>query len=125
MSDEIRESETIPAREGEEAGRGAPYWAVIEIFGHRRHVGVISEAEQFGVKMLRIDVPGPAQQDLLAPQPAIKATYFYGGASVFGITPITEERGRAELARMCDVAAPARLGVRLDFDDDFDPGDDP
>lgn len=44
----------------------APHWAIVEIFGHRRHVGIASEEERFGVKMLRIDVPGPQQHDLRA-----------------------------------------------------------
>ena len=96
----------------------APYWAIVEIFGYRRHVGVVSESEQFGAKMLRIDVPKPL--DVLNPTPAIEATYFYGGASIFGITPITEELGQAELAHLRATAPPARLGLRDDFDDPDD-----
>jgi hypothetical protein len=113
--------------EGAEEAAPAPYWAIVEIFGHRRHVGIVSEAEQFGAKMLRIDVPGPQQLDLLnvAASPAIEATYFYGGASIFGITPITEARGRAELARMRAMHEPARIGLRLGYDsDDDDEGQD-
>lgn len=30
-------------------------YAVVEIFGHRRHVGRILEVERFGIKMLRVD----------------------------------------------------------------------
>lgn len=113
--------ETIPAtRVTEEAETtAAPQWAIVEIFGHRRHVGVVSEAEQFGSKMLRIDVPGTEPG-------SIEATFFYGGASIFGLTPITEARGQAELARIRGTAAPARLGLRPDFDDpDLDALDDP
>jgi len=102
--------ETAAAPQTEDAAP-APYWAVVEIFGHRRHVGIVCEAEQFGTKLLRIDVPGTVAE-------TIEATFFYGGASIFGITPITEERGLAELARMRQMQAPARLGVRHDFDDD-------
>ncbi|RWH31605.1 MAG: hypothetical protein E5X22_22805 [Mesorhizobium sp.] len=32
-------------------------WAIVEIFGHRRHAGRAREEERFGAKMLRIDVP--------------------------------------------------------------------
>lgn len=32
-------------------------WAVVEVFGHRRHAGRTREEERFGAKMLRIDVP--------------------------------------------------------------------
>lgn len=87
-------------------------WAIVEIFGHRRHVGIVSEAEQYGSKMLRIDVP-------TADGGAIEATFFYGGTSIFGLTPITEERGRAELKSMRR-PEPARLGLYRDPDMDDD-----
>ena len=32
-------------------------WAIVEIFGHRRHAGRTREEERFGAKMLRIDIP--------------------------------------------------------------------
>ena len=32
-------------------------WAVLEVFGHRRHAGRIREVEQFGAKMVRVDIP--------------------------------------------------------------------
>ncbi len=31
-------------------------WAIVEIFGHRRHAGRTIEEERFGAKMLRVDV---------------------------------------------------------------------
>src|SRR4051794_18070539 len=63
-----------------------PMWGKVEIFGHRKHFGRLSEIEQFGTKMLRVDVP-------LA-EPDKFATFFYGGSSIFGITPMTEEAAR-------------------------------
>lgn len=66
-------------------------WAKVEIFGHRTHVGRIAEVERFGAKMLRIDVP---TQD-----PAVFATHFYGGSSIFSITFTTEEAARAWVDR--------------------------
>jgi hypothetical protein len=36
-------------------------WAIVEIFGHRRHVGKSREEERFGAKMIRIDVPSSAR----------------------------------------------------------------
>ena len=107
-----RESETMSTGMTEEAAvEPQLQWAIVEIFGHRRHVGVVSEAEQFGAKMLRIDVPG-------AEPGSVEATFYYGGASIFGLTPITEERGLQELARIRGTAAPARLGLRPDYDDE-------
>jgi hypothetical protein len=101
---------------GAETVLAAPQWAIVEIFGHRRHVGIVSQAEQYGTTMLRIDVPGQAGVP--------EATFFYGGASIFGLTPITEERGKAELARISAALVTARLGVRHDLDND-DPDFDP
>ena len=60
-------------------------WAVIEIFGHRSHAGRTREVEQFGTKMLRVDVP-------IKGDPAANGweTHFYGGAAIFSFTLTTE-----------------------------------
>ncbi|MCC8949300.1 hypothetical protein H8A97_30415 [Bradyrhizobium sp. Arg62] len=62
-------------------------WAIVEIFGHRRHVGRSREEERFGAKMLRIDVPklGPSKDDVTW------STHFYGGSSIFSYT-LTDEK---------------------------------
>jgi len=62
-------------------------WAIVEIFGHRRHVGKAREEERFGSKLLRIDVPklGPGKDDVTW------SSHFYGGSSLFSYTP-TDER---------------------------------
>lgn len=52
-------------------------WAIVEVFGHRRHAGRTREEERFGAKMLRIDIPvdgDPAKGWI---------THFYGGSSIF------------------------------------------
>lgn len=59
-------------------------WAIVEIFGHRRHAGRTREEDRFGAKMLRIDVPtkgDPAQG---------WSTHYYGGSSIFSYT-LTDE----------------------------------
>lgn len=61
-------------------------WALVEIFGHRRHYGRVTEVEKFGTKMLRVDVP--LEKD------GAFATFLYGGGSVFGMTPMTEAAAR-------------------------------
>lgn len=67
----------------------AQVWAIVEIFGHRKHAGRISEIEQFGAKMLRIDVP--TSEHLTA----AFVTRIYGGAAIFGITYTDEATARA------------------------------
>lgn len=61
-------------------------WAVVEIFGHRRHAGRIREEERFGAKMLRIDVPKRDE----AEGRIIWTTYYYGGSAVFSFL-LTDE----------------------------------
>lgn len=59
-------------------------WAVLELLGHRRLAGRVSEVEMFGVKMGRIDVP---QGERMVSQ-------FFGGASVYSMTFVSEEAAR-------------------------------
>lgn len=61
-------------------------WAIVEIFGHRRHVGRSREEERFGSKMLRIDVPTFEPDG----KTIIWASHFYGGSSIFSYTPTDE-----------------------------------
>jgi hypothetical protein len=65
-----------------------PYegWAIVELMGHRRLAGRVSQAEQYGVAMLRLDVP--------ATEDAQAATQFYGGSSIYCVTPVSEEVAR-------------------------------
>lgn len=70
-------------------------WAVLEVMGHRRLAGYVTEVTQFGARMIRIDVP--AEDD---GQPV---TQFYGGPSIFCVSPVSEESARA-VARYCHPA---------------------
>lgn len=65
-------------------------YAVVEVFGHRRLVGRVSEVERYGSKMLRIDIPTDGDFDKGF------ITQFYGGASIFCETPTTLEMVRQE-----------------------------
>src|ERR1700752_4609464 len=62
-------------------------WAIVEIFGHRRHVGKAREEERFGAKMLRIDVPkiGASKDEVTW------SSHYYGGSSIFSYT-VTDEK---------------------------------
>lgn len=75
-------------------------WAIVEIFGHRRHAGRTREEERFGAKMLRIDVPNMAHigyeeptTEGAKPEPKFETTWvthYYGGSSIFSFT-LTDE----------------------------------
>ncbi len=84
-------------------------WAVVEVFGHRRHTGRIREEERFGAKMLRVDVPNEGN-----PEAKGWTTHWYGGASIFSLT-LTDE---ATALRANKPYQPA--GRYLPPPDDFD-----
>lgn len=79
-------------------------WALVEIMGYHRTAGRISEVERFGAKMLRVDMPLPDGE---------WATKLYGGSSIYGITPCTEEVARATAERLGDPRPISPLGYRL------------
>lgn len=78
-----------------------PYegWAIVELMGHRRLGGRVSQTEQYGVAMLRVDVPGENGD--------IAATQFCGGSSIYALTPCSESAARA-VARSNQVEPVAR-----------------
>lgn len=65
-------------------------WAVVELMGHRRIAGHVSEAAQYGTAMIRIDVPG---------EDGATITQFYGGNSIYCLSPVTEDVARAVARR--------------------------
>ncbi len=66
-------------------------WAILELMGHRRLGGYVTDESMFGTAMCRIDVPS---------EDGTVATQFYGGASIYCLTPCTGETARA-VARDC------------------------
>jgi hypothetical protein len=62
-------------------------WAILELMGHRRIAGIVSEATVAGGAFIRIDTP--ASEDTAG------ATQFYSPAAIYAITPTTEEIARA------------------------------
>ncbi len=66
-------------------------WAIVEIMGHRRHAGRVTEVHRFGVAMLRVEVP--RDDDGFD-------EHVYAGGAIFGLRRVTEEEARAEAKRM-------------------------
>jgi hypothetical protein len=112
----LQEEPTPPT----EPAEGLPdAYAIVEVFGHRRIVGRVTEVERYGTKMLRIDVlltDRPDNGDFALGY----TTQYYGGSSVFSETP-------------CDLATVKRLSPkryaqpaiasRSPFEDDDDERD--
>ena len=95
-------------------------WAILELMGHRRLGGRISEARVGGAGFIRIDVPGEADQVLL--------TQFYAPQAIYCVTPTTEAGARRVAGEMWP--KPATLlglpdrSVVPDDDPDDDADDD-
>lgn len=89
-------------------------FALVEIFGHRQHAGRIIEVEQFGAKMLRIDVPkeGDFEKGYVS--------HFYGGASIFSLT-LTD---KATVEAKNRPWRPAALPYQAEQDEDDNHHDD-
>ena len=60
-------------------------WAIVELMGHVKMAGILTEEERFGAKMGRIDIPQPDGSFV---------TQYFNGSSVYRITPCTEDLGR-------------------------------
>ncbi len=61
-------------------------WALVELFGHQKIVGKVSEGSLAGGAFLRVDVP--------AFNGNAAFTRFYGPGAVYSINPVTEDIAR-------------------------------
>lgn len=69
---------------------GFDSWAIVELMGHVKIAGHVTEAEVFGSKMGRVDIPN---------KDGGFTTQFFSGGSVYRLTPTTEEIARAVACR--------------------------
>ncbi len=60
-------------------------WAILELMGHRRLAGKVTETNIAGGAFLRIDIPSKDSK---------MTTQYYSPASIYCITPTTEEIAR-------------------------------
>lgn len=60
-------------------------WAIVEIMGHVRISGILTEEEKFGSKLGRVDIP---QLD------GSFVTRYFGGSAVYQIHIVSEEAAR-------------------------------
>ena len=66
-------------------------WAILELMGHRRLAGLVSEETIGSASFIRIDVPDGKGD--------FSATQFYNPAAVYCITPTTKEMAEQVAAR--------------------------
>ena len=65
-------------------------WAILELMGHVKLAGFVTEEELFGGKIGRIDIPGEDGKNV---------TQYFGGHTIYRLTPVTEPVARAFAAR--------------------------
>jgi hypothetical protein len=101
-------------------------WAILELMGHRRLAGWVTETELAGQGVLRLDVPreGAADDD------GWLATQFYAPSALYCLTPTSEETARAVAARSAPEPVhrwelPAAPAVPVPAAADEIPDDDP
>lgn len=72
-------------------------WAMVEVMGHKRFAGRVSEHTIGSTAFVRVDVPEVVSDDQLV-LPAF--TKLFGASSIYCISPCTEETARAFAAQM-------------------------
>lgn len=63
-------------------------WAVLELFGHQRLAGMVTEVQLGGDSFVRVDVPEDGNKK------GSKLTKMYNPSAIYSITPVTEETAR-------------------------------
>lgn len=83
-------------------------WAIIEIFGHQRIAGYMTEQVIGGQGFIRVDVPAIEGSDDVGVQAHTK---FYGPGAVYAINPVDEPIARLA-ARQIRHAPVSEYGLR-------------
>lgn len=108
-------------------------WGIVDLMGHLRLAGYVTEEERFGAKCGRVDVPRKDDST---------STHYFGGSSLYLFTPTTEEIARTVAVRnepapvhpweLPQLKAPETTlndledgGTMFDDDDDVDPSEIP
>lgn len=65
-------------------------WCICEFMGHLRIIGLVTEQELFGARLLRLDIPGPVGSDA--------HTEYFSGNSIYRLTPVSEQVARNLIA---------------------------
>lgn len=63
-------------------------WALLELFGHQRLAGRVTEQQIGGASFVRVDVPDDGKKK------GWKLTRHYNPSAIYSITPVTEATAR-------------------------------
>ena len=103
--DQPEQALLLPPEPEADASKELKAWALVELFGHQRIVGYLSQ-QSFGTGVLfRVDVP-----DLTSSGKVIRDgfTRYFGLGAIYGITPISEEMVRKLLPSIDGTPGEAR-----------------
>jgi hypothetical protein len=101
-------SEISKAKPGE---RTPVFWAIVELMGHVKLAGRLSEHSLAGQTLLRLDMPTDNGKHIVQ---------FISPGSLYRITPTTEAAARKVGMQRLDPIAPSAWQRKLDYDDDYD-----
>jgi hypothetical protein len=98
-------------------------WGIVDLFGHQRIAGQISEQSIGGCSFIRVDVPACGER------PAM--TRFFGQGAIYSMTPTTEALARQAAnawhtppVQRYELPAPSRTGNTEEDDDDAEGDED-
>jgi hypothetical protein len=104
-------------------------YAIVELFGHARIAGRVSEQVIAGQGFLRVDVPDLQATKYFPPQQGFSR--FYGPGAIYSITPVSKEIATqaAQIMRLQQVNAymtvpQLEAGPELAGDEEENEGDD-
>lgn len=95
-------------------------FAIVELMGHVRVAGWVTEEELFGTKLGRVDVPDVSAEPTGGERPTkVHATQYFNGASLYRLTPCDEQTART----VAGYTQPAPTSLRL-VEPSYRPDDD-
>ena len=75
------------------------HWVILEIMGHKKVAGLLSEVVIAGTPFLRMDIPS---------NEGFQATQYYRPDAVYCISPVEEEVARRLGSRLIEIDPPVR-----------------
>ena len=84
----------------EQEKEGFESWAIVELFGHNRIAGKVSEASIGGCSFIRVDVPNDEGE-------GFRFTRYFGNGAIYALNPVEEKVAR--VAAMNISAAPVNV----------------
>lgn len=80
----------------------AGFWAIVELFGHQRIAGFLSEYTIGGQSFVRVDVPELPEKTgrYDADGPVAAHSKLYGGGAIYAISPVDEAIARTAAAQI-------------------------